>query len=108
MRSKNKVALAVELSIYLARYCHFGVSPVNYSDSDIYFRGTGERRPNFEGSSRTKTILGNMDHTIFFSIFGEQRNNPIYLRGTRELVPHWKGLSFLSSSSSLGEISERN
>ena len=28
----------------------------------IYFRGTGEQRPNFEGNRETKTILGNREH----------------------------------------------
>ena len=28
----------------------------------IYFRGTGEQRPNFEGNRGTKTILGNRAH----------------------------------------------
>ena len=28
----------------------------------IYFRRTGEPRPNFEGNRGTKTILGNMEH----------------------------------------------
>ena len=33
----------------------------------IYFRGTGEQRPNFEGNRGTKTILRNREHkkTIF-------------------------------------------
>ena len=67
----------------MARYCHFGVSPVNYSDSDIYFKGTGERRPNFEGSSGTKTILGNRDHKIFFLDFwGTEEQSNLY-KGTK-------------------------
>ena len=43
----------------------------------IYFRGTGEQRPNFEGSRGTKTILGNREHKkqIFeFWRTGEQAN----------------------------------
>ena len=28
----------------------------------VYFRGTGEQRPNFEGNRETKTILGNREH----------------------------------------------
>ena len=28
----------------------------------IYFRGTGEQRPNVEGNRGTKTILGNREH----------------------------------------------
>ena len=41
---------------------------------DIYFRGTGEQRPNFEGNRGTKTIFGNREHkkTFRFFISGEQ------------------------------------
>ena len=31
-------------------------------EKGIYFRGTGEQRPNFEGNKGTKTILGNREH----------------------------------------------
>ena len=31
-------------------------------ENGIYFRGTGEQRPNFEGNRGTKTILGNREH----------------------------------------------
>ena len=43
----------------------------------IYFRGTGEQRPNFEGNRGTKTIMGNREHRkqIFdFGGTGEQAN----------------------------------
>ena len=53
----------------------------------IYFRETGEQRPNFEGNRGTKTILGNREHKKKNSIFGEHGNKPIYFRGTREQVP---------------------
>ena len=37
----------------------------------IYFRGTGEQRPNFEGNRGTKTILGNREHKkITFQFWG--------------------------------------
>ena len=86
---------------------HFGVSPVNYSDSDIYLRGTGERRPKFEGSSGTKT-LGNRDHKIFcFDFWGTEEQSNLF-KGNKGIGTTLEGLSFLSSSSSLGEISERN
>ena len=52
---------------------------------------------NFEGNRGTKTILGNREHKkTIFSIFGEQGNEPIYYRGTREQVPPWEGLSIAS------------
>ena len=42
---------------------------------DIYFRGKGEQRPNFEGNSGTKTILRNIRKEIFnFGGTGEQAN----------------------------------
>ena len=41
----------------------------------IYFRGTGEQRPNFEGNRGTKTILGNIRKQIFdFLGTGEEAN----------------------------------
>ena len=40
----------------------------------IYFRGTGEQMPIFEGNWGTRTLLGNMEHKNKFSIFGEQAN----------------------------------
>ena len=38
----------------------------------IYFRRTGEQRPNFDGNRGTKTILGNREHkkTAHFQFFG--------------------------------------
>ena len=60
----------------------------------IYFRGTGEQRPNFEGNRGTKTILGNREHkkTFFFDYkgTGEQAN---LFQGTREHVHPWEGLT---------------
>ena len=44
----------------------------------IYYRRTGEQRPNFEG---------NREHKKHISTFGVQGNTPIYSRGTREQVP---------------------
>ena len=54
----------------------------------IYFRGTGESRPNFEGNRGTKTILGNSEHkkTNFRFLGNTEGNKPIYFRGTREHV----------------------
>ena len=43
----------------------------------IYFRGTGEQRPNFEGNMGTKTIMGNREHKKAIFILwgtGEQSN----------------------------------
>ena len=50
----------------------------------IYFRGTGEQRPNFEGNRGTKTILGNREHKSNFRFLG---NKPIYFRGNRYPPP---------------------
>ena len=55
----------------------------------IYFRGTGEQRPNFEGNKDNIGEQGTFENK--FSIFGEQGNKPIYFRGTREQVPPWEG-----------------
>ena len=71
----------------------------------IYFRGTWEIRPNFEGKRGTGTILGNRElkNTFFmlgeqenkkthFSIFVEDGNIPIFQeKGTG--TP-WEGLNF--------------
>ena len=54
---------------------------------DIYFRGTWEQRPNFEGNRGTKIILWNREHKLTnFQFLGEQGNKPIYFRGKREQV----------------------
>ena len=38
----------------------------------IYFRGTGEQIPNFEGNRGTKTILGNREHKKTFRFLGNR------------------------------------
>ena len=69
--------------------------PRGFGEQGIYFRGTGEQRPNFEGNRGTKTILGNREHKkTNFRFLG---NKPIYFRGTREQEPPpppWEGLMF--------------
>ena len=50
----------------------------------IYFRGTGEQRPNFEGNRRTKTILRNREHKkTNFRFLGN--------RGTRKFISGEQG-----------------
>ena len=59
---------------------HFRGPPGGFGEQGnkgIYFRGTGEQRPNFEGNRGTKAILGNREHRkqIFnFWGTGEQAN----------------------------------
>ena len=49
----------------------------------IYFRGTGEQRPNFAESRGRKTILGNISKQIFdFGGIGEQANLFLGNKGT--------------------------
>ena len=46
-------------------WAKFGGPPRGFGEQGkkgIYFRGTGEQRPNFEGNRGTKTILGNREH----------------------------------------------
>ena len=56
----------------------------------IYFRGTGEQRPNFEGNRGTKTILGNREHKKIFDFWGtgEQVNLFQGNKGTGTPPPH--------------------
>ena len=49
---------------------------------------TGKQRPNFEGDSGTKTKLGNREQDLFFFIFGEQGNKPIYFIGNKGTGTH--------------------
>ena len=42
----------------------------------------------------TKDILGNIENQYFD--FGEEGNEVIYFRGTREQVPGWEGLKYLN------------
>ena len=47
------------------RYSYKGGPPRGFGEQGkqgIYFRGTWEQRPNFEGNRGTKTILGNREH----------------------------------------------
>ena len=45
----------------------------NSGKRGIYFRGTWEQRPNFEGNRGTKTILGNREHkTTNFRFLGNK------------------------------------
>ena len=51
-------------------------------ENGIYFRGTEDERPNFEGEQRQYWGTGN----IRKQNLREQRNKPIYFRGTRKHV----------------------
>ena len=42
----------------------------------------------------TKDILGNIENQFFD--FGEEENEVINFRGTREQVPRWEGLKYLN------------
>ena len=54
----------------------------------IYFRGTGEQRPNFEGKRGTKTILGNREHKkAIFNFWGNRGTSQFISGETREQVP---------------------
>ena len=65
-------------------YCHFGVSPVNFSDAGIYFWGTGERRPNLEGSSGTKQYSGTGIIRFFFEFGGTEEHSNLF-QGNKEI-----------------------
>ena len=53
-------------------------------ENGIYFRGTGEQRPNFEGNRGTKTILGNREHKkTNFQFLGN--------RGTSQFISREQG-----------------
>ena len=42
-------------------------------EKGIYFRGTGEQMPNFEGNEGTKTMLGDLEHnTTYFRSLGNR------------------------------------
>ena len=65
----------------------------------IYFRGTGEQRPNFEGNRGTKTMLGNREHekTNFrFWKTGEQAN---LFQGNKGTGTPWEGLTSMYEQS---------
>ena len=60
---------------------------------DIYFRGTGEQRPNFEGNRGTKTILGNREHKKAIFRFLGNRGTSEFLSGEQgNRYPPWEGL----------------
>ena len=62
----------------------------------IYFRGTGEQRPNFEGNRETKTILGNREHKkTNFRILGN--------RGTSQFISGEQGNRYPPGRASLKE-----
>ena len=52
--------------------------------NDIYSRGTGKKRSNFEWNRVQRQYWGTWNVRKQFSILGEQGNKPIYFRGTRE------------------------
>ena len=76
---------------------HYGGPPRGFGEQwnkGIYFRGTWDQRPNFEGNRETKTILGNREHRkqIFdFGGTGEQANLFQGNKGTGT-PPPWEGL----------------
>ena len=48
--------------------------PMVFGEKDIYFRGTGEQRPIFEGIRGTNAILGNRElKKTNFQFFGGTR-----------------------------------
>ena len=54
----------------------------NRGKKGIYFRGTGEQSPTFEGNGEQRQYgeEGTQENT--FSMFVEQGNKPIFFRGT--------------------------
>ena len=48
-------------------------------EKGIYFKGTGEQRPNFEGNRGRKTILGNIRKQIF--VFLGNRGTSQFISG---------------------------
>ena len=64
-------------------------------EKGIYFRGTGEQRPNFEGNRGTKTILGNREHKKTNFRFLGNRGTSQFIsgdQGNRYPPTPWKGL----------------
>ena len=83
--------------IILLRAYWMEALPGVWGNKGIYFRGTGEQRPNFEGNRGTGEQrqywgTGNIENK--FLILGEQGNKPVYFSGTREQVPHPTGRAY--------------
>ena len=63
-------------------------------ENGIYFRGTGEQRPNFEGNRGTKSILGNREHKkTNFHFLGN--------RGTSQFISREQGNRYPPGRASL-------
>ena len=59
----------------------------------IYFRGTWEQRPNFEGNRETKTILGNREHRKqIFHFWGTREQANLFEGNKGTGTPPWEGL----------------
>ena len=59
----------------------------------IYFRGTGEQRPNFEGNRGTKTILKNREYKETNFRFLGNRGTSQFISGEQgNRYPPWEGL----------------
>ena len=54
-------------------------------NKQIYLRGTGEQRPNFEGNRGTKTILGNREHKKTNFRFLGNRGTSQFISGEQEI-----------------------
>ena len=62
-------------------------------EKGIYFRGTGEQRPNFEGNRGRKTIFGNREHKKTNRFFGN--------RGTSQFISGEQGNRYPPGRASL-------
>ena len=73
----------------------------------IYFRGTGEQRPNFEGNRGTMTILGNREHKKANFPFLGNRGTSEFISGEQgNRYPPWEGLMKFHHQLNLQDIKE--